>query len=214
MLRGAIFDMDGTLLDSMPSWEHVADRYLAQKGIGPVPGIREQVRFLSMEQTAHFVRERFPISDPPGQIMDEINRLVENAYLYEIPAKPGTKDFLARLQSMGVRMCVATATDRYMAEPALRRNGLLPYFDFVLTCTETGTGKDTPEIFRQALGRLGTTRQDTLVFEDAIHAIRTAAGDGFRVVAVRDESMREYETEIRAIAEQYLDIITDCEVNI
>ena len=58
------------------------------------------------------------------------------------------------------------------------------------------------------------TRQDTLVFEDAIHAIRTAAGDGFRVVAVRDESMREYETEIRAIAEQYLDIITDCEVNI
>ena len=113
------------------------------------------------------------------------------------------------LKARGVRLALATATDRPLAEAALRRTGLLPYFSCLLTCSEVGAGKDRPDIYFAALAALSAKREETLVFEDAVHAIETAKAAGFAVAAVRDASMEAQAPRIRALADLYLDALSD-----
>ena len=108
-----------------------------------------------------------------------------------------------------MRLALATATDRPLAEAALRRTGLLPYFSCLLTCSEVGAGKDRPDIYFAALAALSAKREETLVFEDAVHAIETAKAAGFAVAAVRDASMAAQAPRIRALADLYLDALND-----
>lgn len=98
------------------------------------------------------------------------------------------------------------------SKPALTRLGIRDYFEFVLTCTELGSGKDEPAIFEEALRRLGTAKDETVVFEDAVHAIRTAKKAGFRVVALYDDSAAEDAEEIKEIADRYCRSFAECEV--
>ncbi|HEX3040105.1 MAG TPA: HAD-IA family hydrolase, partial [Caproiciproducens sp.] len=111
-----------------------------------------------------------------------------------------------------VRMCVATATDRGQAEAALKNLGILPYFSFILSCTDAGSGKDRPEIFEQALKRLGTEKDQTVVFEDALHAVMTAKQAGFRVVGVEDFSAGDDVEQIKKTADYYIRDFSECEV--
>lgn len=201
---GAIFDMDGTLLDSMPLWDGIGGAFLKARGLLEPPGMRETLKSLGMIETAEYLRERFSLPDTPQSIIKELNGMVETGYFETAPAKRDIVPFLAKLREAGVAMCVATATDRYLAEAALRRLGLLDFFAFLLTCTEVGAGKDRPDIFETAAGRLGVARQDTVVFEDALHAIQTAKAAGFRVVAIQEDSCVEDEAAIRAAADQFI----------
>ena len=99
---------------------------------------------------------------------------------------------------MGVRLCVATASDRSVAEAALARTGVLGLFDFLMTCDEAGSGKQQPLIFERAIERLGSSKMDTVVFEDAAHAVQTAAQAGFRVAAIYDVSAAAEQEQKRA----------------
>lgn len=200
---GAIFDMDGTLLDSMPIWDRVGMEYLAGLGIRARPDLPQRLLTMTMRQAAACFRAEYGVALPDAAIIDGINARIEAFYRESAPEKAGAAAFLQALRRRGVAMCVATATDRPLAEAALRRTGLLPFFDFLLTCTEAG-GKDCPEIFRRAQMRLGTPREQTLVFEDALYAIRTAKRAGFPVAAVFDPSSRADQEEIRKTADFYV----------
>lgn len=201
---GAIFDMDGTLTDTMPVWETTGERFMAAHGLAMPPGMMDDLKSMGMIQTAGYLRARFSLAESPQAIIDEMNKLVEKGYYETAPAKRDILPFLEKLREKGVAMCVATATDRHLAEAILRRTGLAGYFRFIITCTEAGAGKDTPLIYEQAIKRLGTPKTDTLVFEDAPHAVRTAKGAGFRVVAVQDDSCREDERAIRETADLFI----------
>lgn len=201
---GAVFDMDGTLTDSMPLWQNTGERFLAARGLALPDGALEDLKPLSMIQTARYLRERFSLPDTEQAIMDELNSLVEKGYYETAPVKRDILPFLEKLREAGVAMCVATATDRHLAEAILRRTGLWDYFQFLLTCTEVGAGKDNPAIFERALEKLGTAKTDTIVFEDALHAVQTAKSAGFRVVAIQDDSCREDAMEIRKRADRYI----------
>lgn len=202
-IKGAIFDLDGTLLDSMPIWDSVAVDYLKSHGITPNSNIYEAVRSMSIQQVCEHFCGEYGIRLTHEQIGIGINGMVEDFYFNRAPLKAGVSDALGRLEARGVKMCVATATDRYLVEAALRRTGILKYFSRIFTCTEVGAGKDEPTIFLRALDFLGTNKQETLVFEDALYAIKTAKAEGFPVVALYDESAAQKQDRIKALADCY-----------
>jgi thiamine-phosphate diphosphorylase len=195
-IRGAIFDLDGTLFDSMPVWDTVGADYLRSMGAEPRDGLRSITKKMTLREVAVYFKDDYRIERTVPEIEQGINKLLEHYYTFEAPLKDGSRELLEIFRSRGVRMCVLTATERYLTEAALSRCGLLDLFEFVMTCAEFGTGKDTPEIFEKALAMLGTEKELTYVFEDAPHAMQTANAAGFPVVAVRDNAFEYARDEI------------------
>ena len=206
-IKCAIFDFDGTLFDSMFIWDNVGEIYLRSLGKEPKASMREDVRALSLYQSACYFKQEYDLSLSVEEIMRGINQTIEHFYIHEVLPKPGVADFLKRMHKDGISMCIATASDRYQIEAALSRCGMEHYFEAIFTCSEVGHGKDEPVIFQKAMEHFGADRNSAIVFEDAIHAIQTAKADGFAVVAVFDSSEKR-QAEICNLADCY---ITDFE---
>ena len=203
-LNYAIFDLDGTLLDSLPVWDNLGLNMLRALGYDPDPALGRQLKIMTMVDGAQLCKDLFQMP----QSIEEIIALVEDqarlAYRTVIGMKPGVPAFLERLKTAGIPMFIATNTRRDLVEDGLRRNGLEHYFEGILTCPEVGEGKkEGPAVYEQSLLRLGGTKENTVVFEDAIHPIRTAKKAGFRVAAIYDPSSEGEHEEIRALAEVY-----------
>ena len=202
-IKCAIFDFDGTLFDSMFIWDGVGEIYLRSLGKEPRPSMREDVRALSLYQSACYFQREYDLSLSAEQIITGINQTIEHFYIHEVLPKPGVVDFLERMKKAEIQMCIATASDRYQIEAALSRCGMEHYFDAIFTCSEVGHGKDEPVIFQKAMEHFGADRSSTVVFEDAIHAVQTAKKDGFSVVAVFDSSEKR-QTAIRDLSDCYI----------
>lgn len=194
-ISGAIFDMDGTVTDSMFVWKDIGMRYLLSRGLTPGPTLWQDIRNMSLIETTDYFREVYRIPETNEEIAKAINALVEPMYRTEVAPKAGAPEFLACFKARGIPLALATATDRYLVEATLGRNDLLQYFDGIFTCTEVGAGKTSPEVYEAALRFLGTPREETPVFEDAWFALSTAKSAGFPTVAVYDDSQaRDWET--------------------
>ena len=203
-LKYAIFDLDGTLLDSLPIWDNLGLNMLRSLGYDPDPALGRQLKIMTMKDGAQLCKDLFQMP----QSIEEIAALVEDqaqlAYRTVIGTKPGVPAFLERLKAAGIPMFIATNTRRDLVEDGLRRNGLEHYFEGILTCPEVGEGKkEGPAVYEESLRLLGGTKENTVVFEDAIHPIRTAKKAGFRVAAIYDPSSEGEHEEIRALAEVY-----------
>ena len=198
-----IFDFDGTLFDSMFIWDCAGETYLRSQGRVPQPSLWEDLKPLSLYQSACYFQREYGLNLSVEKIMAGINKVVEDLYIHQIRPKPGVVEFLERLKKCGIHMCIATASERYQVEAALKRCGMGHFSDAIFTCTEVGRGKDEPVIFRRAMEHFGADRSNTVVFEDALHAVKTAKADGFRVAAVFDESEQRQEM-IRALADWYI----------
>lgn len=203
-IKGAIFDLDGTLLDSMFIWDTIGEDYLLKRGITPEKGLNEKFRAMSIVQAAEYYRANYEITDSVEVIIDGVNCMIDHLYLNVVQAKEGVVSMLKELQKRGVKMCIATATDRFMVESALKHNGIEGYFSHILTCTEVGFGKDSPIIFERALEKIGTSKEETLVFEDALHAIETTRRAGFKIVGVYDKSAEGKQSRIKELSDYYI----------
>lgn len=208
MITGAIFDVDGTLLDSMSIWDTIGEDYLRSIGYQPRGNLNEVFKDMSLAQAARYYQTEYGVTLSIEKIMDGVNSLLERFYREQAQLKPGAGKFVRELSRRGVKLCIATAADRYLAEGALERCGVLGYFEDILTCTNLGRGKDEPLIYREALKRLGAERPSTVVFEDALHAARTAKEDGFPVAAVYD-SHEKRQDELKTLADIYLTDFSD-----
>lgn len=202
-IKGAIFDFDGTLFDSMFIWDTAGESYLTSVGVTPRQGVNEAVCALSLSQTASYFKREYALPMTTEQIENGINRMVEHFYYDEVQPKDGMRELVEALRAQGAKCVIATATDRHLIEAALRRCSMERYFDGIFTCTEVGHGKDEPDIFRACLKALGTDRDNTVVFEDALHAAATAKCDGFAVVGVYDKSER-HRSEMKALCDCYI----------
>ena len=202
-IKCAIFDFDGTLFDSMFIWESVGEIYLRSLGKEPKPSLREDVRALSLYQSACYFRKEYDLPLSEEQIMSGINKTIEHFYINEVMPKPYVTEFLDEMKQKGIPMCIATASDRYQIEAALSRCGMSHYFEAIFTCSEVGCGKDEPVIFRKAMEYFSSDRSSSIIFEDALHAIKTAKNDGFTVVSVFDNSEKRQD-EVRAISDCYI----------
>lgn len=207
MIKGAIFDLDGTLLDSMWIWDTIGEDYLRSLGIEPRESLAEAFKTFTLEQSAEYYRTNYGVTLSVDEIVNGVNNMIEDFYRNTVQLKKGVRELLERLSQSNIKMCVATVTDRYLAEGALTRLGVRSYFSEIFTTAEVGCGKGSPQIYRTALAHLGTEKSEAVVFEDAYHALMTAKNDGFYVAAVYDmhESMQD---EMKANGDYY---ITDYE---
>ena len=203
-LEAAIFDLDGTLLDSMPIWQGLGEKYLLQKKLQPAPGLQDALKTMSLTQAAQQFRAAYGLHETEATILTEIEMLIADLYRHEVPLKAGAAEYLQTLQEQNVKMCIATATERNLAESALERLGIREYFSTILTSSEVKAGKDNPLIYQRAVEQLGAPFVQTVVFEDALHAIETAAAAGFRVVGVHDMTAEQDRERIEALTEQYI----------
>lgn len=203
-IQGAIFDLDGTLLDSMGIWLNVGERYLRSKGVTPPPNVHEAIATFNMPQVADYFQTEFGLTETEPEIIAGIEDLLADFYAHEAEPLPGVRDLLDGMEERSIPCCIATTTDRHLVESTLRKNDLMDRFQFILTCSELHTDKEHPEIFLESCKRLGTPFDDTWVFEDAIHAIQTAKGAGFHVCAIEEASMEPCRDRIRELADIYL----------
>lgn len=208
MLKGIIFDFDGTLFDSMFIWNTAGEAYLRSVGTEPEKDLQAVLKPMSLLQSAIYIRDKYAIPLSVEEIMNGINHTVEDFYFHTVQPKEGVATFLEQMKKQGVKMCIATATDRYQVEAALKRCCMEHFFSEIFTCTDVGHGKDEPFIFRKAMDHLGTTRENTVVFEDAYHAAKTAKEDGFITVAVYD-SCEEKQKELQALSDFYFENYTE-----
>lgn len=200
--KGAIFDMDGTLLDSMPVWKRLTQGYLAQFGLHITDQDYTATEGFSQPQVAQYFADRYPNLPVDAQgIMDGMDELITARYEAIAKPKDGVLEFLEGLRRRGVKMAIATLTARRHAEKALRDRGMLDYFEFMLTIEDIGVSKREPDIYLQSAARMGLMPDACIVFEDAPYACTTAKRAGFRVCGMVEPAYAAGEEELRAASD-------------
>lgn len=210
MIKYTIFDLDGTLLDSSEMWRTLGERYLGMMGIVPKNDLSEALYEMSLADSARFLRESYALPYSAEEIVRHFARMTEQFYKEQVGFKDGAPRLLAQLRTRCVKMSIATAGDVTLGMEALTRLGVADFFTGAVSCTEYGA-KTSPEVFLAAADLMYAVPQETMVFEDSIHAVRTAKKAGFRTAAVFDiseVSQKELEKTADFYAET-LDIFTD-----
>ena len=185
-ITGGIFDMDGTLFESMTMWKYVGEYWLKLRHLEPNDETRYATMFMDTWEAAELFIKTYGLKEPLEQIDREINDLVYNFYATQVSVKPGVREMLEALYAKGVKMCVATYTDRQQSIRGLQRTGLMKYFSEVYSCLDYNTHKDSPLIFDIAREHLGTPKETTWIFEDSYYAIKTCKDAGYHVFAFED----------------------------
>ncbi|MBQ8027085.1 MAG: HAD family phosphatase [Clostridia bacterium] len=209
IISGAIFDLDGTLIDSMAIWDDLAYNFLVSQGVTPKLDLRDKVSTMYLNESAQYVVDEYKLSCTPQDAKEYIENQIEDFYINTVPPKEDALDFLKMLKAKGVKMCVATATERKLAIPALERNGMIGFFDKVFSCADIGISKQSPEIFDKALEFLGTPKEETFVFEDSFHAVSTASKAGYNVIAIYDKSAEAQKDRIKKLSTRFIDKYAD-----
>lgn len=201
----AIFDLDGTLVDSMSYWSQLAEEYLHSRGVAQVPNhILEAIKPMTMEESADLFRRTFGLDISPSHMIAQMESMMNAHYRNDIPLKEGVATYLEQLHQAGTAMCVASATAEPLVELCLTRLGVRHYFQFLLSCETVGVGKTQPDIYLQAAQRLGCAPADAAVYEDAVYAAATAKDAGFYVVGVYDTDAQEHWEELMSLSDEVI----------
>lgn len=201
MIKGAIFDVDGTLLDSMPIWEQAGALYLESLNIQADPDLGALMYAMTMEEGATYLRQQYGVDRTADEIISGIHGIIRGFYYDEVVLKPGVMEFLTFLKKEHIRITAATSCDRPFVEAAFERLCIAEYFERIFTCTEIGAGKHSPDIFAAASVSMATVPSETWVFEDALHAILICRESGYKTVGVYDSSNDRQWEEIRRCAD-------------
>lgn len=203
-IRGIIFDMDGTLLDSMPEWKKAAETLLNRYGIIPDSEDYEHFMKSTAFDVGEYLTKRYSLRKSSLELAAEIDSVIENAYALRIQPKEHTVETLDFLKRKGVKMAAATATDRRLAESAFIRTGIMPYLEGIVSCADIGVGKSEPDVYYAAMKLLNLKKENIAVMEDALYAVHTAKKAGFFVIGIKDASMIADEAKITETADLYI----------
>lgn len=204
MIKSVIFDLDGTLIDSMHIWYDVDRRFLIENGVADPPReISERMKKMTIDQCAELFIGEFGLTCSKEYVIRRIEELVRIEYEENIPLKSGVAELLDFLDSRGIPYGAATATYKSLAEAVLLRCGIRDRFAFLLTDKEYPRGKRFPDIFFGGAELLGTKPEETLVVEDSLHCIETASAAGFVTAAVYDQSSESDIPELKKLADHF-----------
>lgn len=189
--KALIFDVDGTLLDSMPMWARLDIDYLEGMGYHPEPDFCTKVKMMTISDASIFIRDYFGVDRSPEQITREIMEMAYSRYEKDLILKPGAAELIKALKNMGYHLVVATANEYDMVKKCLERNEIMQYMDGLVTCTMVGSSKQKPDVYLKACEVAGATVEESVIFEDSSYAINTAVNAGFDVIGVYDETEKD-----------------------
>ena len=203
MIKGAIFDLDGTILDSMNVWDDLSDKYLLSIGITPPDGLNKIFETMSTSMSAKWIIDNLHVNKSVDEIIDGYNSLLSKFYKEEVKLKKEFMECFNYLKERNIPMIIATSSDREYALAALNLHGLENEFKYILTCNELKTDKTKPDIYLKAAELLGEDPEDVLVFEDSYFCVKTAKKAGFKVCAVYEKCNEKYLEDTKNIADYY-----------
>lgn len=189
-IEGAVFDLDGTLLDSSWVWEKVDEKFLGDRGFQVPDDYVDEISPLGAERAAVYTIERFGLNEDKDDIVREWIEMAKKEYATEVVCKPYAKEFLEELHKLNIKMAVATSSDRELFMKTLEREGILKYFQKIVTVDEVERGKGYPDIYEEAARRIKVNPHKCLVFEDILAGVTGASLGEFNVVAVFDEKSK------------------------
>lgn len=199
-IEGAVFDLDGTLLDSSWVWEKVDEKFLGDRGFQVPDDYVDEISPLGAERAAVYTIERFGLNEDKDDIVREWIEMAKKEYATEVVCKPYAKEFLEELHKLNIKMAVATSSDRELFMKTLEREGILKYFHKIVTVDEVERGKGYPDIYEEAARRIKVNPHKCLVFEDILAGVTGASLGEFNVVAVFDEKSKHNWEKIKSIS--------------
>ena len=199
-IEGAVFDLDGTLLDSSWVWEKVDEKFLGDRGFQVPDDYVVEISPLGAERAAVYTIERFGLNEDKDDIVREWIEMAKKEYATEVVCKPYAKEFLEELHKLNIKMAVATSSDRELFMKTLEREGILKYFQKIVTVDEVERGKGYPDIYEEAARRIKVNPHKCLVFEDILAGVTGASLGEFNVVAVFDEKSKHNWEKIKSIS--------------
>ncbi len=204
-IAGVIFDVDGTLLDTMPVWRNSGARFLESMGIQPEEGLGEKLFSETVETGAEYLINAYDLDMTVHEVAAGIDEQVAHAYECNAGFKPGAEKLLKTLKAEKIPVTVATSTRRHLIETAFERLEIMDYFTGIFTAPEVGKTKSEPDIFHLAAGLMESPVEDTWVFEDGLYAIKTAHAEGFGTVGVYDRASQKDVAAMKHFADYYLE---------
>lgn len=208
-IEGAIFDLDGTLLDSAWVWDMVDIKFLGDRGFGVPDDYVETISPMGATRAAVYTIERFGLDENPNDIVREWIDMAKKEYAVDVKCKPFVKEYLEKLAMQNIPMAVATSSDRELFIATLERENILKYFDDIVTVNEVERGKGFPDIYEEAARRIKVNPYNCVVFEDIYTGVSGAKKGQFNVIAVADEKSLHNRDKIRGLADYYIECFSE-----
>ena len=203
MIEAVIFDLDGSMVDSMWMWRAIDIEYLGRFGIALPENLQACIEGMSFSETAVYFKERFDLPDDLDTIKADWNRMAWDKYTYEVPVKDGVTELLEYCMDHGIKVGIATSNSRELVENVVKARHLDHYFDCIMTGCDVAKGKPAPDIYLAVARELGVSPENCLVFEDIIPGIQAGKAAGMRVCAVYDKYSEHQDAEKRTLADYY-----------
>lgn len=202
--KGAIFDLDGTILESMHVWRKIDVDFLNKRGLAVPQDYMEKIVSMNFEEAAEFTIQRFGFPESKEEIIREWFDMAVYAYGHDVGFKPNAWEYLSYLKSKDVPMVVATSSDEALYQATFDHLGLNSVFQDVVTAKQVGFGKNRPDVYLEAARRLGLSVSDCVVFEDIYMGMKSAQEAGFYVVIMEDDSSLIHRERLKSEADLYL----------
>ena len=200
-MKAYIFDLDGTLFDSMNVWEKVDTDFLQKRGIEVPSDYAKVINSMTFLETALYTIKRFNLNDNIESLMQEWNNMAAFSYAHNVQMKKGAKEYIKRLYSKGKKLAIATSLSNELLEPSLKNHGVYDLFNAICTTEEVRQGKSHPDVYLLAAKKLDIEPCGCLVFEDILPAVISAKNAGFKVCAVYDKSSDTDWEKMKSIAD-------------
>ncbi|MGL5150168.1 MAG: HAD family hydrolase [Clostridium sp.] len=204
-IKGVIFDLDGTLIDSMGVWTKIDYDYLSAKSISVPNNLKEEITHLSFTQTAQYFKDRFNLNDNIESIINCWNSMAYNEYANNIKLKDGVLDYLTYLKSNNIKIALATSNSYTLLEAVLKNNNIYNFFDAITITDEVKVSKANPDIYLLSAEKLNIHPNECLVFEDIVQALKGAKSANMQTVAVFDNQSEDEIHELKEISDYYID---------
>ncbi len=210
IIKAAIFDLDGTLINSMGIWRRLLPEFLEARALKAPDNMLSRVAFMTLTQSSQYVADSFPELSMTGkQVKEAWMAIVYGEYAEKIELKSGAADFIKKLKQNNVKIAVATACSKNLAEVCLKNNGIYDMIDTVTYAEDIGCGKDSPRIYLECLNKLGCEAAEAVLFEDILMALKTAGEIGLKTIIVEDESAARDREDLKRSAYKYIKDFTE-----